>query len=385
MVRKTLIRQRELENIIDNYEDYTDKYFLRGKTILTKEGINPIVRYQVFARQDVQELKGVDEAAYFIKKTTGDKAKVYALRNGQNYQANTPLMKIEGRVQNLIDLETVYLGILAGELTGQIDMDEVREKAKAIKTAARDKPVLYFGARHFHPALDEQIARICYEEGFAGTSTDIGAKAWNAKGQGTIPHALILAYRAYLKEQGIQGNPTIEATKAFDKYIDKKVPRIALIDTFNKEIDDTLATARAVPNLDAVRIDTCGENYAQGARETNLPELPVTEKYLQGKGVTIQAVWKLRTRMIVEGFRDIGLVLSSGFNPRKTRNFMIADQCFQENYNKPLFTAIGTGSLAHPIMTTSDIVAYYNEKQGWLPNSKKGRAETSTKRLEEIK
>ena len=45
-----------------------------------------------------------------------------------------------------------------------------------------------------------------------------------------------------------------ESAKAFDRNIDKRVPRIILVDTFNREIDDTIATARGVPSLAGARI-----------------------------------------------------------------------------------------------------------------------------------
>ncbi len=377
---------KKIEKLNEVYPEYTDKYFLRAKKILEKEGINPVVRYQVFARQDIDILEGVDEAVDFIKQVAGDKAKVYALRDGQNYKAKEPIMKIEGRVQDLIDIETVYLGILSGNFTGKINFNEMRKKARAVFNAAEGKPVHYFGARHFAPQSDERIAKICQEEGFAGTSTDIGAKAWNAKGGGTIPHALILTYAAYIQEQEIKRNPTVEAAKGFDKNIDEKVPRIILIDTFNREIDDTIATAKAVPSLAGARIDTCGENYAQGLMNTQLLDLDVNPKYLRGKGVTIAGNWALRRALDEEGFGDLEIVVSSGFNEEKTAAFLKADKAYQEKFGKTLFDSIGTGSLAKPIMTTSDICAYFSEKKNkWVPLSKKGRYEIPTKRLEEIK
>jgi nicotinate phosphoribosyltransferase len=373
------------EALTGTYQDYTDKYFLRSKQILEAEGINPIVRYQVFAREDVDALRGVDETAGFVKSVARDRARVYALRDGQRYRAKEPLMKIEGRAQDIIDLETVYLEILSGNLTGPLDMQEVRRKARAVVRAAEGKPVYYFGARHFAPGLDEGIAKICQEEGFAGCSTDIGARAWNSKGIGTIPHSLILSYAAHMKEEGIQGNPTLEAARAFDRNIDSRVPRIVLIDTFNREIYDSIRTARNIPNLFGVRIDTCGENYSQGSREVELPELDVDSKYIRGKGVSIASVWALREALDKSGFGNLEITVSSGFNEKKTAAFVEADRAYKERYGKPLFDSIGTGSLAKPIMTTSDIVAYYSEKQGqWLPLSKKGREETLSKSLEEV-
>jgi len=362
-----------ITKINEGYLEYTDKYFQRTKQILKAEGINPLVRYQVFARKG-GEIKGLDEAVEFIKEVAGERARVYALKDGQIYAPCEPLIKIEGRVQDLVELETVYLGMIAGGLTGKINLNEVRARAKDIIRAAQKKPVFYMGARHFHYELDEQIAKICQEEGFAGASTDIGAKAWNKEGFGTTPHALVIAYAAYMDQNKIIGNPTVEAAKGFNKNIDKKIPRIMLIDTFNREITDTIETAKAVPELRGVRIDTCGENYAQGVI-----------KRIGGKGVTIEAVWALREALVKNGFGKLEQTVSSGFNAEKTTAFIEADTLFNEKYGYPLFTNIGTGSIAKPVMATADIVAYYNEaKEKWIEMHKVGRPEFPTNRLQEI-
>lgn len=372
--------------LVEGYKAYTDKYFLRSKDILEKEGINPVVRYQVFARKDVPELKGINEAVDFIKGVAGDRVVIYSLKEGQEYHANEPIMKLEGRVQDLVDLETVYLGILSGNLTGDIDLDKVKEKARAIKKAAGYKPVFYFGARHFHPNLDSKLAKICHDEGFVGASTDIGAKAWNAEGLGTIPHALVLTYDAYMRENNIQGNPTVEAAKAFDRNIDKKVPRIVLNCTYNREVRDTIETAKALPNLKGARIDTCGENTTQGSQSIVLPPMDIPEKYIEGRGVTIDGVWALRRNLDKAGLVNLEITVSSGFNEEKTSAFMEADRTFQRIFGKPLFDNIGTGSLAQPFMTTSDICAYFSDKDGeWKNLSKVGRKELYSDRLEEIK
>ncbi|MDO8516890.1 MAG: hypothetical protein Q7S33_02085 [Nanoarchaeota archaeon] len=377
--------QRKNINIARDYLDFTDKYFQRTRQILEEEGINPIVRYQLFVRKP-GIVKGVDEAVDFIKSVAGNKGKIYALRDGNSYDSCEPLIKLEGRVQDFVNPETAYLGIISGALTENINMVDVREKARDIFNAAQGKPVLYMGARHFDYSLDEEIAKICQEEGFIGCSTDIGAKAWNAKGLGTTPHALIVSYAAYMDENGIKGNATVEAAKGFDKYIEKDVARIMLIDTFNREITDSIETAKAVPSLKGVRIDTCGENYTQGSVGLKLPELDVPEKYLRGKGVTIAGVWGLRKALVENGFGNLGQVVSSGFNAEKTKAFLKADKAFQDMYGFPLFTLFGTGSIANPTMATADIVAYFNEKQGkWKEMHKVGRPEIQTSRLEEIK
>lgn len=370
-------------NIKQNYRDFTDKYFLRTRHILETEGINPLVRYQVFARKP-GTVKGLDEAVGFVKSVAGDKVKVYALQDGQPYASCEPLMKLEGRVQDLVELETVYLGMISAGLTGPIKMDEVSKKAKAIVQAAQGKPVFYFGARHFHYSLDEEIARRCQEQGFVGASTDVGAKAWNAKGIGTIPHALVVSYAAYMQENNIDRNPTVEAARAFDRVIDKNIPRIVLIDTFNREVKDSIETAQAVPSLKGVRIDTCGENYAECSWSLELPtSLDVEDKYKTGKGVTIAALWALRKNLDAWGFGNLELTVSSGFNERKTAAFLEADRVYQKQHGKPLFNNIGTGSIANPVMATADIVAYFSENENqWKEMHKVGRPEIQSNRLE---
>jgi len=135
-----------------------------------------------------------------------------------------------------------------------------------------------------------------------------------------------------------------------------------------------------------VRIDTCGENYSQESKYIPLPSLNVDSKYLRGKGVTIAGVWALRRSLDENDLGKLEITVSSGFNESKTRAFIEADKAYQKIYGKPLFDSIGTGSLAKPIMTTSDIVAYFSEKhKKWKSLSKIGRGEIQTKRLEEIK
>ncbi len=369
-----------------NYLDKTDKYFPRSRDILKAAGVNPIVRYQVFVRKDIGNLRGVDEGVDFIGGEMGDKAQIYALRNGQEYFNGEPILKIEGRAQDLMDLETMYLSITSGALTGPVDLGALRVGARAIYKAAEGKPVYDFSARHFAPELIPEIARICQEEGFAGTSTDAGAKAWGDVGLGTTPHALFLTYKAYMEQNGIEGNPTIEAAKAFDKYVERGVSRTFLGCTFNRELSDIVDVAKAGIPVSGTRIDTCGENYTEGSLDIELPELDILEKYKQGRGVSIASVWGLRKGLDDADLGSLGLFVSSGFNAEKTAAFVEADKVYQEMHGKALFDAIGTGSfgMKNLVMTTSDICAYFDENKGlWVPNSKVGRAELLSDRLEE--
>jgi len=93
------------------------------------------------------------------------------------------------------------------------------------------------------------------------------------------------------------------------------------------------------------------------------------------KGVCIAGVERLRKTMVDNGLADRQFFVSSGFNQHKIPDFVSANRLFKEKYGVPLFTFIGTGSVGKPVMTTSDIVAYFNEQRGWKPWSKAGRAE----------
>ena len=366
-----------------DYKQHTDKYFLRSKHILEKENINPLVRYQVFARKDITSISGINDAVKFIKEHAPD-SKIYHLIDGQSCASCEPIMKIEGRVQDLIDLETVYLGYLSGAMTKFISPSIIQHNSYKIALAAKDKPVFYFGARHFDPRIDEEICRICHESGFAGCSTDIGAKHWNSTGIGTIPHALILSIEAWLKENKDPSNPSVTAAQMFNRHMPNDISRILLIDTYNREISDSILAAKTT-KLGGVRIDTCGENMSEG--QTYVPTMSGKyNKYVYGNGVTISSISALKKKLIECDFEHIKITVSSGFNPEKTAAFMSADEKFNNIYKQPLFDSIGTGSIyPDAIMTTSDIVAYYSEnKDKWIEHHKVGRRENPSNRLTNI-
>lgn len=82
--------------------------------------------------------------------------------------------------------------------------------------------------------------------GCEGCSSIEGARLSGINPSGTIPHALIL----------VMGD-TLKATLAFDKYMPSQIPRVALVDTFKDEVEESLRVAEAMgQRLDSVRLDT---------------------------------------------------------------------------------------------------------------------------------
>ena len=360
-----------------NLEQYTDKYFLRAKEILEKEELNPFVRAQVFIRKGPGRVYGIDEAIELIQSycDLDDRGVIWALPEGAEYSPKETLMLIEARIQDIVALETLYLGIISSATTKandgiDIDLAKVEKNMKAVVDAAQGRPVSYFGARHWHWNREKEISFAAYKGGASSTATDIGAAVKGQKGIGTIPHALenIYAWK-YGKD-----NAVVEATKAFDRVISEEVPRIALIDYNNREVDDALATAFALDGrLNAVRIDTCGENIGQEA------SLSDPREYWGGSGVRVSGVYAVRKALDENGFQDVKIILSSGFgNVDKINAFIGAE----EELGVRLFDGLGVGSIYQSRAATMDIVSVGEYPADMQPVSKVGREYKPNPRLE---
>ena len=398
-----------VERLPEDHKPYTDKYFLRTREILEKEGLNPWVRAQVFIRKGPGEVYGIDDALAILKKYAdleGVKGRVYAKEEGDTYEAKEPLRFIEAPVQEIIELETMLLGVLSAQSSKfndgivKVDTDQVRSRMGEVVKAAEGRPVMYAGARHWSYEQDKAIALAAHEGGAIAASTDVGAATFGSLGAGTIPHALEVIYAW---KYGA-ANAVKEATLAFDRHIDDRVNRVALVDFNNREIDDALATAREFKRIGsklyAIRVDTCGENTMQGGlsslegaeaqewRDKGLP-LPASEsadaRYWIGKGVTVTGVIALRRALDEAGFKDTRIVLSSGFGKKaKVEAFVRAEKLLGREL-------LDGGLLAGEVwdggrIATMDLVAVGDSKDSLKPLSKVGRPyrENPTLKLVEL-
>jgi nicotinate phosphoribosyltransferase len=212
--------------------------------------------------------------------------------------------------------------------------------------------------------MEEALSKAIVNAGFDSCATDAGARAAGlSAGVGTIPHALILVMAATVGRE----NATREATLAFDRHMEPECPRIALVDTFNREIDDALDTAKALgPRLAGVRLDTAGELIGQGGVSSD------GRPYWTGQGVTVAGTVAVRRALDAAGFQDVSIVLSSGFgNLDKIAAFVEAEREYG-----PLFTSLGIGGLFPAWCATADIV-----RVGDLDLAKTGRAYHRNPRL----
>ncbi len=330
---------------------YTDVYFRRTRDILLAEGLDPVVTMQVFVREGPGTVHGLDEAVAMLRAFAGHGASrlmVHALAEGAPYAPGETLLTIDGPLVDFVELETLYLGAITAATSQAAgiappDPEAVRRRCAQVRELLPDKNLMYFGARHWHWSVEEALCAAAVAGGFDSCATDAGARAaGQSGGVGTIPHALVLA----MAEAHGERHATREAALAFDRHIDPAVPRVALVDTFNREIADSLDTARALGSrLWGVRTDTAGENLGEGAPASG-------PRFEAGPGVTVGSVRALRRGLDGAGFEAVNIVVSSGFGDLdKVRAFAAA-----ERRDGRLFEAVGLGGLYPARIATADVV-----------------------------
>lgn len=378
----------------DNIEKYTDKYFTRTRKVLEHHGVNPHVSVKVFARGEGIIPESAREQVRALFDTHTVVVDCY-FTDEDKFSTKEPLMIVEGPAQHVAELETIYLGILSHELTvantpgsnGYVDTAHVRNRFSILdKIYGNRVSMMYFGARHYHWSIDHHIASAAVDGGAVATSTDNGSRyALGEDGVGTIPHFLVLvaAYRASWVRSPIDGrmlqlargreNGTVEAIRMFDEAMPEDIPRVALVDTFNHEIDDSLAVCEYFEETYGrdwkvgLRIDTCGENRADGTKPTNFPD---AGEHVSGTGVTVNAVRSLNKALIDHEYRDnVEIIVSSGMGDlEKAFQFAQANREFEHDTGYKLFSKVGIGGVHPGVFCTADIYAIEGE-----PMAKTGR------------
>jgi nicotinate phosphoribosyltransferase len=344
---------------------YSDTYFNRSRQILERDGHHPIVRMQVFQRNDAV-LSGIDEALAILRLCSGRHAengawqdgwsslRVKALHEGDRIAPYETVMTIEGDYAFFAHLETPYLGVLSRRT-------RIATNAREIVDAAGGKQVLFFPARFDHHLVQTGDGYAAYISGALGVSTDANAEWWGARGMGTVPHALIAAY----------GGDTVLATLKFAEYANHDVNVIALVDFDNDCVGTSLAVARAMGGrLWGVRLDTSGTLV-----DKSIWNMMGTFK---PTGVNAQLVRNVRNALDAEGFKDVKIVVSGGFTPQRIREF--------EREGVPVDAyAVGSAFFegSGKFDFTADIVAI-NVSGTWQECHKVGRPERPNLRLTRV-
>jgi nicotinate phosphoribosyltransferase len=175
---------------------------------------------------------------------------------------------------------------------------------------------------------------------------------------GTVPHALIAAY----------GGDTVLATQKFAEFANHEVNVIALVDFENDCVGTSLAVARALGDrLWGVRLDTSGTLV-----DKSIWNMMGTFK---PTGVNAQLVRNVRNALDAEGFTQVKIVVSGGFNPERIREFE-RDRVPVDAYAVGSAFFDGSGKFDF----TADIVASQAGGQ-WRECHKVGRPERANPRL----
>lgn len=358
---------------------YTDQYFLNVREVLSRlagegyrfaGGCGELARAGVrIDRVEVGNIElemqyftkrrpfavacGVDHAVAILKECTGcfdadggfrntaDRLEIEAVHDGARLAPWVPALKVRGRYRDFAVLETPALGVLARGT-------RIATNTYQALSAAAGRPVFMFGARFDVPeaqAGDGYAYRIGVERYNADNAADVPAMItsaaqgswWAARGGGTTSHSFVLSF---LKD-------TTEATLQFARLMPADVKRVALVDTNNDCIGDSLrcataffkkwwelkSAARAAEAekyvLYGVRCDTAGELRDVSVEPTGDPARDL--------GVVPQLVSRLRAaldNLHTHGevapeaaeqarryFRDIKIVASGGFDAERIARF----------------------------------------------------------------
>jgi nicotinate phosphoribosyltransferase len=328
---------------------YTDTYFMRAREILLAENRSPRVLLQVTGKA-AGYLSGIDETIAVLKLCSDDWSAltVNALVEGDFFDDWETVLTIEGPYPAFVHLETIYLGLL-GRRTS------ICTNARELIEAAQPKPVMFFGARDDHFLTQPGDGYAAASGGITSFSTDAQASLVGKKGVGTIPHALIAAFKG----------DTVKATKAFAKHVDPSVPLVALVDYENDSVKTSIDVAKALEGrLWGVRLDTA-ENMVDKSVWTQMGAFKPT-------GVNAQLVWNVREGLDEAGFGDVKIVVSGGFDAERIKAF--------EDEGVPVDVyGVGAALYEGRYDFTADIVMVDGK-----PQSKAGRVLRENARLQRV-
>jgi nicotinate phosphoribosyltransferase len=328
---------------------YTDAYFVRAREIVKQEGKSPRVLMQ-FTGKSQGWVSGVDEAIAILKLCADDwnALVVNALYEGDRFEAWDPVLTIEGPYETFAHLETICLGALCRRT-------RICTNAKLICDAAQSKPVMFFGARDDIYATQQGDGFAAMAGGVKLVSTEAQGAFWGGKAVGTIPHALIAAF----------GGDTLKATKKFADMMED-VDVIALVDYDNDSVKTSLEIARALQErLWGVRLDTA---------ETMVDKSVVPQmSNFRPTGVNPTLVWNVRNALDAEGFGDVKIVASGGFDLARIHAFS-EDGVPVDAYG------VGAALFDGRFDFTADIVQVNGK-----PEAKAGRVSRPNPRMERVK
>ena len=330
---------------------FTANYFLKTRKIVLENIPNQIVTMQFFQREDDVMVCGLDECIALIHEfaVEPETLKIEALNDGDIINYGEPALKITGKYENFGFLESMIDGILARR-------SSVCTNTYRVMKVLNGKGIINMADRQdeYNTQIGDGYAS--YVAGLKADSTDAMGAWWGGKGLGTMPHALI---------QICDG----DICKAADFYL-KTFPEekvTALIDYHNNVVNDSLMIARHLKDkLRAVRVDT----------SKALIDHYFDDKDTSGfdpHGVCKELIFALRKALDDEGFNYVKIIVSSGFDAKKIKDF-------EDHYTPVDIYGVGTSLVKINVGFTGDLVKLNGKDQ-----AKEGRKDIPSNRLEVVK
>ena len=315
---------------------------------------NIVAEMQFFTRREPFSIvAGTDEAIAILKESCGyfdedgsfvstyDQLEVHAVQDGARLLPWVPAMRVRGRYRDFAILETPVLGALSRR-------SRIASNVYEALVASGGKPIFFFPARfdiyQTQPG-DGYAYRVAIEAYNRDTgknvvpyiSTNAQGEWWGLKGVGTVSHSYILCF---LRD-------TAEAMIHFAEILPLEVKRIALVDTNNDCISDSIRTAIRMFEKYRECIESGREDEAQkyvlfGVRPDTAnnvvdasvekvgdcsldcgvtPALIVNLRCALDEGYTkvnVPEGWQERAKQY---FRNITIVATGGFDPHRIRMF----------------------------------------------------------------
>ena len=333
--------------------DFSDRGAALAAAVLRAAKKTPRVLFQVTAKQGGW-ISGIDETIAILKYGVEDwdALAVHALYEGDLIEPWDTVMTIEGEYAAFAHLETLCLGVLAHRTN-------VCSNIREIVDIARIKSVFFLGARDEHFLMQPG-------DGFSATvggAKQVCTMAQASLGGGTggivaatVHHSLVAAF----------GGDLAAAAKHLARQLPDDVRVMALVDYDNDVARGSVQVAEALGDrLWGVRLDT-SETMVDKSLLQQLGTFRPT-------GVNPQLVWNVRNALDADGFGDVRIIVSGGFDAERVQAF--------EDEGVPV-DAYGIGSAAYRggYDFTADVV-----QLGGKPQARAGRKLRPNPKLERVK
>jgi len=217
----------------------SEVYLHRTLNILRNEGLNPYVTYEIESTNS-GIVCGINQIIDLLDNVLPESDReLWALQEGNEISENEVVLRIKARFASFGLYETSLLGTLTS-------CSSWATAAHDCVIAASGIPVVSFASRSVHPSVAGQVDYSAYVGGCSAVSSLVGGKLTQTTPSGTMPHSLVL----------IMGE-TVRAALAFDRHMEKNVPRVVLIDTFKDEAEEAIQVGKAMKEtLRGIRIET---------------------------------------------------------------------------------------------------------------------------------